>query len=208
MLPVGGRPVLEHLVVLLARHGITEIAINTHYKAEAITQYFADGARHGVKIQYSPEPRLLGTAGAAKQLDWYFRETFLVLYGDVLADVDLSHLVGMHRAKGAIATLALYTVDDPERCGIVEHEMGRIKRFVEKPDPGAVNGNLANAGIYVLEPEVLDIVERDQPADFGRDVFPTLLTRGAPMYGFCLDGYILDIGSPSRYAQAVCDAAC
>ena len=134
MLPVGGRPVLEHLVRLLRRHGVTEIAINLHYRPEVIVRHFGDGARFGVSITYSPEERLLGSAGAAKRLEWFFGETFFVLYGDVLTDLDLGSLVDRHRARRAAATLALYEVEDPTRCGIVEVAAdGRIVRFAEKP---------------------------------------------------------------------------
>jgi NDP-sugar pyrophosphorylase family protein len=206
MLPIGGRPILEHLVALLRRHGVTEIAINLHYKPRMIVEHFGDGAGYGVSITYSFEERLLGSAGAAKRLEWFLSEPFLVLYGDVLSDLDLGGLVERHRARGAQATLALYEVEDPTRCGIVELAGdGRIIRFVEKPAPEAVVGNLANAGIYVLEPEVLGLVPPGQAFDFGRDVFPLLLERGGSVYGHRTPGYVLDVGSPERYAQAEAD---
>jgi NDP-sugar pyrophosphorylase family protein len=207
MLPLGGRPMLEYLVVLLQAHGVTEIAINLHYKPDAIVEYFGDGQRFGVSITYSPEPRLLGSAGAAKHLDWFFDgKPFLVMYGDVLANVDLGELIKAHRARRAAGTLVLYQVEDPTRCGMVELAPdGRITRFVEKPSRLEVRSDLANAGIYLLEPEILDFVPRGGKSDFGRDVFPAALQAGVHLFGMDLGGYLLDIGSPERYAQAQVD---
>jgi dTDP-glucose pyrophosphorylase len=206
MLPVGGTPILEHLVSLLRNHGIDEIAINLHYKPEVITQHFGDGQRLGVHLTYSPEAALLGSAGAAKQLDWFLTDTFVVLYGDVLTDLDLTALIDRHRARRGVGTVVLYEVDDPSRCGIVELSAeGRIDRFVEKPPPESQLGNLANAGIYVLEPEVLRSVPTGQPSDFGLHLFPRLLERGLALYGYRTSDYVLDIGSPERYAQAETD---
>lgn len=206
MLPIGGRPLLEHLVELARRHGAREIAINLHYQPAAIVDHFGDGRAFGVRIHYAHEPELLGSAGAARELRAFLDETFFVLYGDVLTDLDLSSLAAWHRATGAIATLALYAVEDPTRCGIVDLASdGRVRRFVEKPRPEEVFGNLASAGLYVLEPAVLAQVPPRGPADFGQDVLPRLLAAGLPVYGRSLPGYILDIGSPERYAQAEAD---
>jgi mannose-1-phosphate guanylyltransferase/phosphomannomutase len=207
MLPIGGRPILEHLVELLRHHGVTELAINLHYKPEVITRHFGNGSRFGVSITYSFEDRLLGSAGAAKQLEGFFSgETFVVLYGDVLASVDITALARVHREHGGVGTLALYEVEDPSRCGIVELSRNeRIRRFVEKPALGTVEGNLANAGIYVLEPDILQAIPEGQPFDFGSDVFPSLLELGHPLYGVRTDGYVLDIGAPERYLQAEVD---
>ncbi|MCC6176226.1 MAG: nucleotidyltransferase family protein [Chloroflexi bacterium] len=206
MVPVGGRPVLEHSIGLLRRHGITEIAINLHYRPDAIVEYFGDGRRFGVSLTYSHEARLLGSAGAARALDTFLTDGFLVIYGDVLTDVDLSALVARHRETGAAGTIGLYEVSDPSRCGIVELDAsGRVTRFVEKPAPGTISGNLANSGILVLEPSVLRDVPPDEPYDFGLHLFPKLLDRGEPLYGERLDGYILDIGSRDRLEQAEAD---
>jgi NDP-sugar pyrophosphorylase family protein len=207
MLPVGGRPILEHLIGLLRQHRVTEIAINLHYKAEVIPEALGTGERFGVSLTYSHEERLLGSAGAARRLAWFFDGAFFVLYGDVLTDVDLSALMYRHQATGAAATLALYHVPDPSRCGIVElTEDNRVVRFVEKPPPEEVFSDLASAGICVLEPSVLADVPAGRPFDIGHDLLPNLLRRGLPVYGFCLPGYILDIGSIERYHQAQRDA--
>jgi NDP-sugar pyrophosphorylase family protein len=203
MLPVGGRPMLEHLVCLLRQHAVTEVAINVHYKPQTIVEYLREGNQFGVSITYSLEQQLLGSAGAARKLDWFLDETFFVLYGDVLTDIDLSALAERHRRASAVATLALYEVEDPSRCGMVETDLdGRVTGFVEKPAPGQAHGRLANAGIYVVEPGVLDGIPRGTPYDFGADVFPDLVARGLPVHAYEQPGYILDIGSPERYAQA------
>lgn len=211
MLPVGDRPVLEHLVSLLSRHGVQDIAINLHYKPDVIVQHFGDGSRFGVSITYSYEERLLGSAGAAARLDWYFTEAFMVLYGDVLTDVNLTALLEYHTAMNSLATLSLYEVEDPTRCGIVDMDRnGRIRRFIEKPRPEAVVGKLANAGIYVIDPSLLRLVPRGQPADFGVDLFPVALELEMPMYGLPITHteYVLDIGSIERYMQAEVDIRC
>ena len=205
MLPMGGRPLLEHSIQLLRRHGITEIAINLCYMPRAIVDHFGDGSDFGVAITYSREERLLGSAGAARRLDWFFNDTFVVLYGDVLTDIDLGVLLVEHRRRGALATVALKDVHDPWRCGIAQLAAdGRIVRFVEKPSGRSV-GRLANAGVYALEPEVLDLIPPERPYDFGGDVFPRLIKRGLPIYGHRTDAYVIDIGSPKRYARAQAD---
>lgn len=205
MLPVAGRPLLEHLVALLAAHGIREIAINLHYRPEAIVDHFGDGSRFGVRITYSREQRLLGSAGAARRLDWFLDDPFLVIYGDVLTDVDLSSLVDAHRRFGGIGTIALSEADDPTRCGIVQLDgTRRITRFIEKPTNDQF-GNLANSGIYILNRTVLDHVPSARPFDFGTDLFPALLSGGLPLYGVLAPGYVLDIGSVERYHRAEAD---
>src|SRR5205823_3621506 len=148
---------------------------------------------------------LLGSAGAAKQLDGFFSDTFLVLYGDVLTDLNLTALVDQHYARAAAGTIVLYEAEDPTRCGIVKlaHD-DRVVKFVEKP-PCASFGTLANAGLYVLEPTVLRAVPPARPFDFGHDLFPLLLEQGVPLYGYRAASYVLDIGSPERYAQAEAD---
>lgn len=204
MLPLAGRPLLEHLVAYLRHHGICDIAINLHYLPQVITAHFGDGTRFGVRITYSHEERLLGSAGAARRLEPYFsHQPFLVLYGDVLTDTPLEPLLAHHAAMRAALTMALYRVPDPWRAGIVELDgAGRVVRFVEKPAPGEVFSDLANAGIYVVSPEVLDLVPPATPYDFGHDLIPRLLAAGMPVYGLVASGYVLDIGDPQRYAQA------
>jgi mannose-1-phosphate guanylyltransferase/phosphomannomutase len=207
MLPVGGRPILEHLVAQLRRYGITNIAINLHYRPEVVTDYFGDGRDFGVHITYSLEEYLLGSAGAAKALEWYLRdEPFLVLYGDVLSDIDLGDMISQHVSSGAVTTLAVHRVPDPWRCGIVRLDRdGWVERFVEKPARGSNVGNLANSGIYVVDPSVLHHIPASHPFDFGHDVFPALVAKGTPLRGYNSGAYVLDIGSPERYERAALD---
>jgi NDP-sugar pyrophosphorylase family protein len=203
MLPVGGKPVLEHHLNLLQAHGLREVAINLHHCPEAIVDVIGDGARFGVSVTYSYEDQLLGSAGAAKKLESFLGETFLILYGDVLTDVNLTRLLSFHRSRQAVATLALYRVPDPERCGIVEiDDEGMVQRFVEKPSPALGLGNLANAGICVFERQVLSFIPEGQRFDFGLDLFPLLLERRMPVAALDLDGYVCDIGSIERYMLA------
>jgi NDP-sugar pyrophosphorylase family protein len=207
MLPISGRPVLDHLVRLLRWHGVGEIAINLHYRPEAIVEYFADGRDFDVSIRYSHEEQLLGSAGAARQLQSFFDGPFFVLYGDVLTSIDLTRMAAGHRATGALATMALYEVEDASRCGMVATQAdGRVTRFVEKPPAGWANGMLANAGIYVVEPAALRFIPESRPYDFGQHLFPDLLARGLPLYACPASAYVLDIGSFERYAQAEADA--
>ncbi len=206
MLPVGDRPVIEHLIDLLRRHSVSQVAINLHYKPDAILSHVRDGTDFGISVTYSYEERLLGSAGAAKRLEWFLDDTFLVLYGDALTDANLALLVERHRAADAALTLGLYRVDDPTRCGIVQVDNdGRITRFVEKPSHEDAFSTLANAGVYVVQPRVLEFVPPERPFDFGHDLIPILMDRGLPVYGHELDAYVLDIGSPERYAQAQLD---
>jgi len=205
MLPIQGKPILEYTIELLRHHGITQIAVNLHHRPAVITEYFGDGRDLGVEITYSFEDQLLGTAGAVKKLEHYFDDTFLVFYGDVLTNLNLSALVDFHRTKAGIATIALYRVENPSACGIVELDKGcRIIRFVEKPPPQAVFSDLANSGILVLERAVIDHIPAGVFRDFGYHVLPDLLTKGHPMYGYPIPDtfYLIDIGTMEKYERA------
>lgn len=203
MIPIAGVPLLERMILHLRRHGIDEIAINLHYQARVITNYFGDGQAFGVRITYSPEERLLGSAGAAKRLEQFFDDTFLVCYGDVLSNIDVTSLSEWHRSRAAVATIAVYEAEDPTRCGIVGFDAdGRVGRFVEKPAPDQVFSRFANAGICVLEPRVLAYVPKDQPCDFGQHVFSALLRDDLPVYARPANAYVMDIGSIERLEAA------
>ena len=205
MLPIGGAPLLEHLIHLLAQHGVQDIAINLHYKPGVVSAYCGDGSQWGVRLTYSIEETILGTAGAVRRLQPFLDERFFVLYGDVLTDLDLAALDRFHTAQQAALTAALYHVPRPWECGIVDMDSsGRISRFVEKPPKAAVFSDLANAGIYVMEPSLITAIPPDAFYDFGRDLFPSLLRHGAAIYGYPIgpDDYLLDIGSPDKYEQA------
>ncbi len=208
MLKIGGRPLIAYLIDLLRFHGVSDIAVNLHHKPEVIEAYLEDGSRFGVRTTYSWEDVLLGSAGAVKKLETFFDEGFFVLYGDVLTDIDLSALAEFHRDRGASLTMALHLADDPTRCGIVEIDRrGRVRRFLEKPQPREVFSRWASAGIYVVEPDVLRLVPEGALFDFGNHLIPLLLREGAPLYGYISSGYFLDIGSRERYQQAERDLA-
>ena len=204
MVPIGGKPLLEHHVEMLRRQGVRELIVNLHYLPEKITGYFGDGSRFGVTMKYSEEPELLGTAGGVKKMEAELRGgPFLVFYGDNLFRVELAPLLEFHRARRALATVALWESPEPWTGGVVETEAdGRVRRFVEKPDRKDISTNLINAGIYVLEPAVLDAIPAGQFYDFGKDVFPKLLAQGKDLYAMKPNAYVQDIGTPERLAKA------
>jgi NDP-sugar pyrophosphorylase family protein len=204
MVPIGGKPLLEHHLELFKRQGIREFIVNLHYLPEKITGYFGDGSRFGVSITYSHEPELLGTAGAVKKMESELRSgPFIVFYGDNLVYVDFAPLLEFHRARQAEATVALFASPEPWTGGVVETDSnGRVLRFVEKPDRKQVSTNLISAGILVVESSVLDVIPAGQFYDFGRDVFPKLLADRRPVYAMEPEAYIQDVGTPERLAKA------
>jgi mannose-1-phosphate guanylyltransferase / phosphomannomutase len=207
MVPVVGKPCMEHILELLREHGLNEVIVTVAFLPQAIRSYFGQGETLGMEIGYSVEESPLGTAGsvrlAARQLD----ETFLVISGDALCDVDLSELIAFHKDHGAAVTIGLKSVDNPLEFGIVvTDEEGRIERFLEKPSWGQVFSDTINTGIYVLEPEVLRHVPTDRPYDFSKELFPYLLEMGRPLYGYVLEGYWQDIGNLDQFRQANFDA--
>ncbi|MFC1466525.1 MAG: NDP-sugar synthase [Candidatus Brachytrichaceae bacterium NZ_4S206] len=211
MVPIAGRPLLDYTVGWLRDHGITDIAINLHYKPEVIVQHFGDGSAFGVRIHYSHEPKILGTAGAARKIKtWVDGRPLIVVYGDVLTDLDLYALLNHHaqmseRDTATAVTMSLYHVPNPTEVGLVGmDDAGKVNRFLEKPKPSEVFTDLANAGILVLQPEALELIPEDTFCDFGMHIFPMLLQAGLSIYGWVIpeDTYLLDIGSPEKYAQA------
>ncbi|MGQ9586223.1 MAG: nucleotidyltransferase family protein [Anaerolineae bacterium] len=204
MLPIGGRPLLAHTLDWLRQNGVDEVAINLYHHPEVIMGAFGDGRSLGLRIRYSVEETLLGTAGALTRfLDFFDEEPFFVVYGDLLTAVDLRDMFRFHQARSGWGTVALYQVPNPTECGLVLLDKAwRIRRFVEKPRPDEVFTDLANAGIYVLEPHVLQMIPKGQPYDFGRDLFPKCLERGKYLFGYIIRQYLLDIGTPEKYQQA------
>jgi NDP-sugar pyrophosphorylase family protein len=184
MLSIAGRPILEHNVRLLEKHGVREIAINLHHQPEAIRSHFGEGSAFGVQLRYTHEPELLGTAGALTQLRDFFTETFLVLYGDNLSTCDIRALLALHRARAAEATIALFSREDVSASGVaLLDETDRITGFIEKPAPGQTASTWVNAGIVACEPRVLDDIDRT-PCDFGRDIFPRILAEERLLAGY------------------------
>jgi mannose-1-phosphate guanylyltransferase/phosphomannomutase len=203
MLPVANRPMAEHIIGLLRRHGFDEIVITVAFLANTIRSYFGDGSDFGVRIIYATEEVPLGTAGSVLNAREQLDERFLVISGDVITDIDLGALVGFHERAGAIATLALKPMENPLEFGIViTDEKGRIERFLEKPTWGQVFSDTINTGIYVLEPEVLEYIAEGRPSDFSSEVFPAMLASGKPLYGWVTDRYWEDVGTLSAYLRA------
>ncbi|HEV3398629.1 MAG TPA: sugar phosphate nucleotidyltransferase, partial [Actinomycetes bacterium] len=203
MLPVGNRPIMEHIVRHIRDHGFKDIVVTVQFLASQVRNYFGDGSDMDVDLAYATEPTPLGTAGSVRNAAEMLRETFVVISGDALTDIDLDQVVGFHRQRGALATVVLKRMPNPLEFGIViTTEDGRIERFLEKPHWGQVFSDTINTGIYVLEPEVFEHIPDGQPSDFAGDVFPKLLSQGAPLFGFVADGYWEDVGSLEAYQRA------
>lgn len=203
MLPVANRPMMEHIIRLLGRYGFEDLIVTLQFLPTLITNYFGDGSQWGVKMEYSTEYLPMGTAGSVKNSSAFLDDTFLVISGDCLTDIDLSKVVDFHRLNDAMATITLVRVDNPLEFGIVVTDAeGRIERFLEKPNWGQVFSDTINTGVYVLEPEILDYIPDGQPFDFSRDLFPFLLKEGFPLYGYVADGYWCDIGNFEQYMSA------
>lgn len=207
MVPVAGRPVMEHILTLLRGHGITEVIVTVQYLSAQIEDYFGDGSDWGMEITYSVEPEPLGTAGSVRRCAADLTDTFLVISGDALTDIDLSRVIQMHRQRKAWVTLALARVPNPLEFGVViTDQQGLIQRFLEKPGWGEVFSDTINTGIYVIEPQALAEVPPDGPYDFSKELFPKLMAQGAPLYGCAVDGYWCDIGNIGQLMQANEDA--
>jgi NDP-sugar pyrophosphorylase family protein len=206
LLPLAGEPLLKHLLAWLARNGCSEVAINLHHLHDKTRSYLGDGSSFGLKnVFYSFEETVLGTAGGIKRAEAFFTSTFVVVYGDVVPVFNLEDMFRFHRQREAIVTLALIEMPKPWEVGIVEiNPDGKISSFVEKPPRNSGRGNLGNGGVYILEKEVLSHIPPNRYYDFGHDVFPQLLERGLPVYGYRLPvgEYIIDIGDTERYEQA------
>ncbi|HKV43316.1 MAG TPA: nucleotidyltransferase family protein [bacterium] len=185
MVRIGGRPLLEYTLRWIRQFGVTEIVVNLHHLPRAVTSYFGDGTAWGLRIRYSVEERPLGTAGGVKRMSRFFGAPFFVWYGDNLSTCLLDRLWASHRAKGGIGTIALYHRRDAVHSGIVGLDRdNRVRRFLEKPKPQEVFTHWVNAGIFVLEPEIVKMIPSRRCLDFGRDVFPDLLARNARLYGY------------------------
>ncbi len=207
MVPIVGKPCMEHIVELLKTHGFDDIVVTLAFMPQAIRGYFGAGEAYGVSIRYSVEESPMGTAGSVKLAEDALDEPFLVISGDALCDIDLGALVRFHQEKEALVTIGLKSVDNPLEFGIVvTDENGRIERFLEKPSWGQVFTDTINTGIYVLDPEVLRHVPPEQPFDFSKELFPLLLEMGKPLYGFVAEGYWQDIGNLDQFRQANFDA--
>jgi NDP-sugar pyrophosphorylase family protein len=193
MMDVGGKPVLHHAINLMKSHGIKDIIITTHHLSHLIHGYFLDGKDFGVNIVYTVEKGLVGTSGGIKPLEGFLNDTFVLMYGDNLAKVDLTKMLRFHRKNSATATIGVYREKGmPETKGIVEtDESGKIISFEEKPE--SPMSDLANAAIYILEPKVFDYIPEGF-SDFGKDVLPKMVREGERMYAFEIES-LIDIGT-------------
>ncbi|HEY5336071.1 MAG TPA: sugar phosphate nucleotidyltransferase, partial [Mycobacteriales bacterium] len=207
LLPVVNKPIMEHVLRLVRRHGITETVVTVQFLAALVRNYFGDGDELGMQLSYATEESPVGTAGSVKNAEEVLRDApFVVISGDALTDIDLTDLIRFHREKGALVTVALKSVPDPLEFGIViTADDGRIERFLEKPTWGQVFSDTVNTGIYVMEPEVLDHVAANEQVDWSHDVFPALLEAGLPLYGYVADGYWEDVGTHESYIRAQAD---
>ena len=206
MLRLMGQPLMAHAVRLLARHGIHDIGVTLGYMPEAIQSFFGDGGDFDARLHYYIERMPLGTAGGVKQASALLGETFVVLSGDGLTDLDIAKAAAFHRAKGALATLVLKHADDPLDYGVVDTDPdGRVRSFQEKPDWAEVLTDTVNTGIYLLEPEVLAHIPEGRPCDFGHELFPRLVKAGLPVYGYVTDDYWCDVGDVGAYLAAHAD---
>ena len=207
MLPVAHVPLIARLVGGLERGGIDAVTLALGFRPEPFVEAFPDARCGGVALEYAVEPEPLDTAGAIRFAADHagIHDTFVVVNGDVLTDLDLGRLVATHRARGAEATIHLIAVDDPSAFGVAELDSsGRILAFVEKPAPGTEPSNLINAGTYVLEPSILDLIEPGRPVSVERDTFPRLVARGG-MHGIATEDYWIDAGRPELYLRANID---
>ncbi len=208
MVPVVSKPVMAHILDLLKRNGITDVVVTVQYLADMIQDFFGNGHSFGMNIEYAVEEMPLGTAGSVKNAEPYLSrdEPFLIISGDALTDFNLGEIVAFHQNRQAIATLTLYRVPNPLEYGVVITDAdGRITQFQEKPSWGEVMSDTVNTGIYVIQPEVLDLIEPNKSVDWSKDVFPRLLEGGDPLYGYVASGYWCDIGNIEEYMRASFD---
>jgi mannose-1-phosphate guanylyltransferase/phosphomannomutase len=203
LVPVAGRPIMEHILLHLRRHQLRDVVATVQYMGASIRNYFGDGSEQGVALTYSVEDSPLGTAGSVMLARQQLSDTFVVISGDSLTDIDLGAAARFHRERKAIATIVLKPVPNPLEYGVVAvDEGGAVQRFIEKPSWGEVISDLANTGIYILDPAVFEFFRPGEVTDWSGDVFPKLLKEGEHVFGWVADGYWEDVGSHSAYVKA------
>ena len=208
LVPLLGRPLAEHILRLLKKHGVTQVCAALRYRPEDVQKALGDGGKLGLELRYRTEEQELGTAGAVKNCaDFIGNEDVLVISGDAACDLDLTELTRRHRESGAAVTLALHRDASPLRFGLaVTDDDDRIRAFVEKPDWSRVVTDLVNTGIYVLSPRAVEAIPTGRPFDFAKDLFPLLLEKGELLLGVPLEGYWCDVGTPLSYYRCCVDA--
>lgn len=207
LIPVANRPVIHYVLDNLSRHGIKEIMINLSAHADQIRSYCGNGSQWGLRLHYSHETTLLGTAGGVKNVEDFFKgEPFLVMSGDGLSDIDLSDMIAFHNKKHALGTIAVKSVDSRFEYGVtLSDKSGRIKKFIEKPSWGDVFSSTVNTGIYLFEPEALRYIPKRQIYDFGHQLWPKLLELKKPIYAYNLKSYWTDVGNLAEYRKSQID---
>lgn len=204
IVPVANRPFVVHQIEHLVKHGVDEVILNLHYLSHEIKKALDDGKQWGIKIHYSVEEHPLGTAGAVKNAEKFFDDGPMVIFnGDVLTDINISKVVNFHREKAATVTLTLTEVEDPTAFGLILTDKdGRVTDFIEKPSWDMVSAKTINAGIYVVDPKIFDDVPAGKPHSFERELYPALLEKGEPIFGYLSKAYWIDIGNPDKYKEA------
>lgn len=200
LLPLEGKPMIVWNIELCKKYGIEDIAINTHYMADKIKNYLGDGSQFGVKIRYSYEPSLLGTSGALNNFKDFFDESFFVIYGDIISQLNLKKMWEYHKKKKSLATMVVHKTDHPEDSDIVQiNEDDMITRLIHKPG-NTDFGDLGNAACYIIEPKIFDCLPEGE-SDFIKDVFPKMISNGESLYGYNTDEFIKDAGTPERITK-------
>ena len=204
VIPLVDRPFVAFMLEWLRRHGVDDVVMSCGFKATSVREVLGDGSQYGLKVTFVEEPEPRGTGGALKYAEEHLHDRFLMLNGDVLTDIDLTAQIAQHERTGARGTLALVPVADPTAYGLVRTtDDGAVTGFVEKPSADQIDTNLISAGAYVLERDVLDLIEPDRNVSIEREVWPQLVGEG--LYGYAAEAYWLDIGTPDRYLQGTFD---
>jgi mannose-1-phosphate guanylyltransferase len=204
VVPLVDRPFIVYMLEWLKRHGVDDVILSCGFLASGVRNVLGDGSQLGMRLRFVEEPEPRGTAGALKYAESFLDERFLMLNGDVLTDIDLTAQIEQHERTGASGTLALVPVPDPTNYGLVRlNENNSVREFVEKPSADQIDTNLISAGSYVLEREIIDLIDADRAVSIEREIWPRLVARG--LYGFPTDAYWLDIGTPERYLQGTFD---
>jgi mannose-1-phosphate guanylyltransferase len=202
MIPVQGKPVLEYTIELLKKHGIKQIIISVGYLGERIKEYFGNGSKFGVKIKYVEENEPLGTAGPLRLAKPHLRGNFIVCNGDELKDIDLHDMMNHHKERRSLVTMALTTVPETSKYGVVEIQGDKVQKFIEKPAPGTEHSNLINAGLYIMNMAVLDMIPEDGACMLERDIFPKIAEKGK-LYGYPFSGQWYATDTHERYEEAI-----
>jgi NDP-sugar pyrophosphorylase family protein len=208
LVPVANRPVIEHILHLLIKHGITDVAANLHHLPDKLIEYCGDGTKFGINLRLLVEEKLSGDAGGVRACrDFLADGTFIVLMGDLLTDANLSEIVAAHKAKRALATIALKHVDDVSQFGVaITNKEGFIVGFQEKPKQEEALSDLASTGIYIFEPEIFHHIPEQGEYGFGRQLFPKLVSQSLPVLGYTIGSYWSDVGTIKQYRQSNFDA--